>query len=162
MLEDQGYSNTTANTADDPTNYNSSQAETDIRRISDATDTSYITSLLAPAFNIIGNHPDAKEAVASDLMALNQYWWLYHRSVLVLLIYYTYGLLSCTPSYNFYASILVILPSCSASSYQLTNLVRLLYNLVNRGSVLQNILHCNITRHYFMSTYKMLSLILPQ
>ena len=72
MMDYQGDFNPTANAGDDPPKYNISQSETDISIISDATYSSNITSILASAFNLMGNHPEAKEAVASDLMAINQ------------------------------------------------------------------------------------------
>ena len=71
MLEDQGDPKPTANTADAPPDPNSSQADTDISSISDATDSSYVTSLLASALNLMGNHQEAKDAVAEYLISLN-------------------------------------------------------------------------------------------
>ena len=72
MLEDQGDSKPTANEDDAPTDSNSSKADTDISSISDATDSSDVISLLAYAFNIMGNHLEAKDAVVASLMTLNQ------------------------------------------------------------------------------------------
>ena len=51
MLEYQGDLNPTANAADAPTNSNIRQAYTEIISISDATDSSNITNLLASTFN---------------------------------------------------------------------------------------------------------------
>ena len=72
MLENHGDSNPTINAADDPIKPNSSQADTDTRSISDTTDSSDINSLLAYAFNIMGYHPEAKDAIASAMMVPNQ------------------------------------------------------------------------------------------
>ena len=72
MLEDQGYSNPNANTADDPPDYNRRQADTDIISISDATDSSDVISLLAPAFSLMGNYPEVKDAADAYMMALDQ------------------------------------------------------------------------------------------
>ena len=74
MLEDQGDYKPTYNTADAPPNSNNSQANTDIISISDATDSYDVTSFLESAFNLMGDHPEAKDTVAADLMALNQAW----------------------------------------------------------------------------------------
>ena len=72
MLEDQGDFKTTANAADAPPNSNISQADTDIRKISDATGSSDVTSILASAFNLMVNYPEEKDAFTEDMMALNQ------------------------------------------------------------------------------------------
>ena len=72
MMEYQSDLDPTANTADAPPDSNISQADNDISIISDTNYSSKITSLLDSVFNIIGNHPEAKDAVASALMALNQ------------------------------------------------------------------------------------------
>ena len=84
MLEDQGDFNPTANMATDPCDSNSSQVDTYISSISDATDSSNVTSLLASAFKLMGNYPEARDAVTAALMALNQTLWLYHRLIIVL------------------------------------------------------------------------------
>ena len=73
MLEEQGYYKSTDNAAGALPDPNRSQADTDIRIISDATDSSYINSLLESTFNIMGDNIAAKDAVSSALMALNQY-----------------------------------------------------------------------------------------
>ena len=72
MLEEQGYYKSTDNAAGALPDPNRSQADTDIRIISDATDSSYINSLLESTFNLMVNHPEAKDAVASALMDINQ------------------------------------------------------------------------------------------
>ena len=72
MLKDKSDSKPTANAADDPTNSNISQYYTDTSSITDATDSSDFTILLAPVFNIMGDHTEAKETVAAALMALSQ------------------------------------------------------------------------------------------
>ena len=60
MMEDRGDYKTTANAEDAPPDSNSIQAETEIISISDATDSSEITSIISSALNIMGNHPEAK------------------------------------------------------------------------------------------------------
>ena len=72
MLNYQGDSNPTANADDAPNDFNISQANTDISSISNATDSYNVTSLLASAFNLMGDHPEAKDAVSAALMSLNQ------------------------------------------------------------------------------------------
>ena len=72
MLEYQGDLNPTANAADAPTDSNIRQAYTEIISISDATDSSNTNSILASAFNIMVNHTEAKDAVASSLMEPKQ------------------------------------------------------------------------------------------
>ena len=72
MLEDQGDSKPTANKDDAPTDSNSSKADTDISSTRDATDYSDVTSLLSYAFNVMGDHLDAKDSVVAYLMTLNQ------------------------------------------------------------------------------------------
>ena len=70
-MEDQCDSNPITNTSDDPQRYNSSQDDTDISSITDATDSSDVTSLFASAFNLMGYHPEAKDAVAASLVVLS-------------------------------------------------------------------------------------------
>ena len=84
MLEYQGDYKPTTNTKDSPPNSKSSQSDTDISSISNATDSSDVTSLLAYALNIMVNYPEAKESVASALMDLNQTLHLYHRLIIVI------------------------------------------------------------------------------
>ena len=91
MLEDQGDPKPTANAADNPPEYNSIQANTDIIRTSDATDSSDVTSILTSTFNFVGGHPEAKDYISAAVMALNQAWNLYHSLILVLLVYYASG-----------------------------------------------------------------------
>ena len=72
MLEDQGDSNPTANAAYAPPDSRRIQADTGIRIISDATEYSDVNSLFASTFNQTDKHLEAKDAVASDMMALKQ------------------------------------------------------------------------------------------
>ena len=72
MLEDQGDSKPTANADNAPPDSNIIQDDTDIRRISNATGYSDVTSILAYDFNLMCNYPEAKDAVAAALMSLNQ------------------------------------------------------------------------------------------
>ena len=74
MMEDQGCYKPTYNAADDPTNSNSRPAYTDISSITDATESSDITSILTSTFNIMVDRPEAKDAIAASMMALSQAW----------------------------------------------------------------------------------------
>ena len=122
ILEDQGDSNPTTNLDDAPTDSNSSEADTYISSISDATDSPYVTSLLAYSFNLMGDRLEVKDAAVVSLMALNQACQLYHRLILVLLDYYAYGFPSYPPPpLPSSAYIFIVLPSWSAYSYRFTN-----------------------------------------
>ena len=72
ILEDQSESKPTANASDASPKSSKSQADTDRISISDTTDYSDVTSLLASNFNIMGDNTEANDAIAADLMALNQ------------------------------------------------------------------------------------------
>ena len=72
MLNEKSDSKPTTNAADSPIDPNSSQAETDNRRITDATEYSEVTIILASNFDIMGYNSEAKDAAAVDLMALHQ------------------------------------------------------------------------------------------
>ena len=72
MLNYQGDSNPTANADDAPNDFNISQANTDISSITNATEYYYVTSILSSDFNIMDNHPEAKYAIATSLIELNQ------------------------------------------------------------------------------------------
>ena len=70
--------------ADAPPDSNSSQADTDISSISDATESSNVTSIPAYDFNLMGDIPEAKDVVSAALMTTNQNWKLYHRLIILL------------------------------------------------------------------------------
>ena len=57
------------NASDAPPKSNISQDNTDISSITDYTDSSDVTRLLVPAFNLMGNHPDSKDTLTESLMA---------------------------------------------------------------------------------------------
>ena len=84
MLNDKSNSKPSTNTSNAPTKSNGSQSDTDISSITDTTDYSDDTNILVFAFNIMTNHPEAKDAAAATLRSLSQTWLLYHRLIIVI------------------------------------------------------------------------------
>ena len=72
MLNETSDSKPNTNVADAPPESNRRQPYTDIRRITDDTESSDVTSILAYDLNIMDAHPEANGAVAEDLMVLSQ------------------------------------------------------------------------------------------
>ena len=72
MLNKKSDSKSTSNTSDAPPDSNRRQADTYIGSITDTTEYSYVTILPVSTFNIMGNRPEAKDAVAASLMTLSQ------------------------------------------------------------------------------------------